>query len=147
MPGSSAVRRRHDRRETEIRRQAGHARVAGHRLFDDRDPEGDVLDLTFDSLLDDPGGLTSDLRRLRFAGPGRAVQVDVRGMLHLAVTVRVQPAGALDGEVWVRDTEGRSSLAGVCGSGWTPVRAGLTSFAVRWPGGGPAPARTAWLRL
>lgn len=98
-------------------------------------------------MIDGPGGLTSDLRRLRFAGTGRAVQVDVRGVLHLAVTVRVQPAGASAVEVWVRDAEGRSSLAGVCGAGWTRVPGGLTSFAVRWPGGGPAAARTAWLRL
>jgi hypothetical protein len=91
-----------------------------------------VLDLVFDSLLDAPGA--DGVRRLRFAGHGITLDVDVHGRDGLTIELRVSPSGPLVVESRGGDAEG-------------PNGARLVSFLLRRPGTAQRPVRTAWIML
>ncbi|WP_350277231.1 hypothetical protein [Kribbella sp. HUAS MG21] len=105
-------------------------RSVGYAAFGRHEQDLDVLDLVFDSLVDAPG--CDDVRRLRFAGHGLTVDVDVRGRTDLTVELRVTPAGPV-----VVESRGDDS----------PEDARLVSFLLRWPGSAQRPVRTAWIML
>jgi len=75
-----------------------------------------------------------DIRRLRFAGHGITLDVDVHGQADLTIELRVSPSGPVMVESRGGDTEG-------------PTAARLVSFLLRWPGSTQRPVRTAWIIL
>ena len=107
-------------------------RSVGYAAFGRHERDLDVLDLVFDSIVDAPG--TGDIRRLRFAGHGITLDVDVRGQADLTIELRVSPSGPVVVESRGGDTDG-------------PTAARLVSFLLRWPGGTQRPVRTAWIIL
>ncbi|TCC33549.1 hypothetical protein [Kribbella sindirgiensis] len=102
-------------------------RSVGYAAFGRHERDLDVLDLVFDSLVDQPGA--DDVRRLRFAGHGVTLDVE---RTTLTVELRVSPAGPV--VVEARGGEG-------------PGDAQLVSFLLRWPGSEQRPVRTAWIML
>lgn len=110
-------------------RQIALLRSVGYAAFERHEPDLDVLDLVFDSIVDAPG--TDDIRRLRFAGHGINVDVDVFGQADLTIDLRVSPAGPV--------------LVESRGAGDGQSR--LVSFLIRWPGTAQQPVRTAWIML
>ncbi len=68
-------------------------RSVGYAAFGRHERDLDVLDLVFDSLVDAPGSTGDEVRRLRFAGHGITLDVDVRGQADLTVELRVSPSG------------------------------------------------------
>ena len=107
-------------------------RSVGYAAFGRHERDLDVLDLVFDSIVDAPG--TGDIRRLRFAGHGITLDVDVHGQTDLTIELRVSPSGPVVVESRGGDTDG-------------PTAARLVSFLLRWPGGTQRPVRTAWIIL
>ena len=107
-------------------------RSVGYAAFGRHERDLDVLDLIFDSIIDAPG--SEDVRRLRFAGHGITLDVDVRGQADLTIELRVSPSGPVMVESRGGDTEG-------------PTGARLVSFLLRGPGSTPRPVRTAWIIL
>jgi hypothetical protein len=107
-------------------------RSVGYAAFGRHERDLDVLDLVFDSIVDAPG--TGDIRRLRFAGHGITLDVDVHGQADLTIELRVSPSGPVVVESRGGDTDG-------------PTAARLVSFLLRWPGGTQRPVRTAWIIL
>ena len=107
-------------------------RSVGYAAFGRHERDLDVLDLIFDSIIDAPG--SEDVRRLRFAGHGITLDVDVRGQADLTIELRVSPSGPVMVESRGGDTEG-------------PTAARLVSFLLRWPGSTQRPVRTAWIIL
>lgn len=109
-------------------------RSVGYAAFGRHEQDLDVLDLVFDSLVDAPG--CDDVRRLRFAGHGMTVDVDVHGRTEsatgLTVELRVAPPGPV-----VVESRGDDS----------PEDARLVSFLLRRPGSAQRPVRTAWIML
>jgi hypothetical protein len=101
-------------------------RSVGYAAFGRHERDLDVLDLVFDSLVDQPG---DDVRRLRFAGHGVTLDVE---RTTLTVELRVSPAGPV--VVEARGGDG-------------PGDAQLVSFLLRWPGSAQRPVRTAWIML
>lgn len=124
-----------------------HVPVVGRALFADHDWESEVLDVAFDSVLDDPDGLTNRVRRLDFTSGDCRVVVEVRGRQRISVGLRVTPCGSGDVEAWVVDENGRRRIDRVLHRCAVAVRPGLTSFVVRWPGGEHGPVRTSWVVL
>jgi hypothetical protein len=109
------------------REQIALVRSIGYAAFGRHERDLDVLDLVFDSLVDQPGA--DDVRRLRFAGNG--VTLDVQRTT-LTVELWVSPAGPV--VVEARGGDG-------------PGDAQLVSFLLRWPGSAQRPVRTAWIML
>lgn len=124
-----------------------HVPVAGRALFAGHDWDSEVLDVAFDSVLDDPDGLTKPARRLDFTSGGCTVVVEVRGLQRLSVSLTVTPYGSGDVEAWVVDGDGRRRIDRVLHRCAVAVRPGLTSFVIRWPGGEHGPVRTSWVML
>jgi hypothetical protein len=108
-------------------------RSVGYAAFGRHEPDLDVLDLVFDSLVDAPGNCRDEVRTLRFAGHGVTLDVDVHGRGDLTIELRVSPAGPVV-------VESRGSDDG-------PTSARLVSFLLRWPGTTQRPVRTAWVML
>jgi hypothetical protein len=108
-------------------------RSAGYAAFGKHERDLDVLDLVYDSLVDAPGA-GDDVRRLRFAGHGWDLDVDVRGQDQLTVDLRLSPAGPVVVEARAGDTD-------------DPAAQRLVSFLLRWPGAARRPVRTAWIML
>ena len=106
-------------------------RSVGYAAFGRHERNLDVLDLVFDSLVDAHDG--SDVRRLRFAGHGITLDVDVHGQANLTIELRVSPSGPVV-------VESRGADDG-------PTAARLVSFLLRWPGSTRRPVRTAWIML
>ncbi|MGW6198388.1 hypothetical protein ACWF0M_19740 [Kribbella sp. NPDC055110] len=102
-------------------------RSVGYAAFGRHERGLDVLDLVFDSLVDQPGA--DDARRLRFAGHGVTLDVE---RTELTVELWVSPAGPV--VVEARGGDG-------------PGDAQLVSFLLRWPGSAQRPVRTAWIML
>lgn len=111
-------------------------RSVGYAAFGRHERDLDVLDLVFDSIVDAPGGGEGrgDIRRLRFAGYGITLDVDVHGQTDLTIELRVSPSGPVVVESRGGDTDG-------------PTAARLVSFLLRWPGSTQRPVRTAWIML
>ncbi|HEX6444301.1 MAG TPA: hypothetical protein VF053_04365 [Streptosporangiales bacterium] len=124
-----------------------HVPAVGRALFADHDWESDVLDIAFDSILDEPGGLTKPARRLEFTHGDCTVVVEVRGRERLSVSLSVRPHGSGDVEAWVVDGDGRRRIDRVLHRCAVAVRPGLTSFLIRWPSGEHVPVRTSWVML
>ena len=122
-------------------------RAAGHSAYDDHDWDAIVLDLVFDSVLDTPNGASEEVRRLRFAGAGCVVDVEVRGDGELTVELRVTPAGSIVVETRTPGRSGARTILWTQGQAMTWLRPQLTSFLLRWPGTDRPPARTAWVLL
>lgn len=120
--------------ERAVGEQIALLRSVGYAAFGRHERDLDVLDLVFDSLVDAPETCRGDVRRLRFAGYGIALDVDVRGQGDLTVELRVSPAGPV--VVESRGAEGDG-----------PTDARLVSFLLRWPGTTQRPVRTAWVML
>jgi hypothetical protein len=106
-------------------------RSVGYAAFKRHERNLDVLDLVFDSLVDTPDS-ARDVRRLRFAGHGVTVDVDVHGQDELTIELRVSPAGPV-----MVESRGADD----------PLAARLVSFLLRWPGTTQRPVRTAWIML
>jgi len=106
-------------------------RSVGYAAFGRHERDLDVLDVVFDSLVDAPD--SGDVRRLRFAGHGITLDVDVHGQTDLTVELRVSPSGPVM-------VESRGADDG-------PTAARLVSFLLRWPGSTQRPVRTAWIML
>jgi len=109
-------------------------RSGGYAAFGRHERDLDVLDLVFDSLVDAPGSSGDEVRRLRFAGHGYTVDVDVRGQANLTVELRVSPTGPVLVESRGADSD-------------EPPASRLVSFLLRWPGSAQRPVRTAWIML
>ena len=107
-------------------------RSVGYAAFGRHERDLDVLDLVFDSIIDAPG--SEDIRRLRFAGHGITLDVDVHGQADLTIELRVSPSGPVA-------VESRGGAAD------GPTAARLVSFLLRWPGSTQRPVRTAWIML
>jgi hypothetical protein len=107
-------------------------RSVGYAAFSRHERDLDVLDLVFDSIVDAPG--SEDVRRLRFAGHGITLDVDVHGQANLTIELRVSPSGPVVVESRGGEAEG-------------PTAARLVSFLLRWPGSTQRPVRTAWIML
>ena len=107
-------------------------RSVGYAAFGRHERDLDVLDLVFDSIVDAPG--TDDIRRLRFAGRGITLDVDVHGQADLTIELRVSPSGPVVVESRGGEAEG-------------PTAARLVSFLLHWPGSTQRPVRTAWIIL
>lgn len=123
-------------------------RAVGHDLLGDHDWHVGVLDLVYDSVVDDPAGLVNDVRTLRFARGDRAAELSVRGRVYLFVDITVAPDDGAAVSVLARDHSGRGTVTWSCPRelGWLP--AGLTSFLFEWPSDtGRRPVRTAWVLL
>lgn len=131
----------------EIHELPDHVSVVGRALFADHDWDSEVLDLGFDSVLDDPDGLTSPARRLEFTSGDCTVVVEVRGRQRLSVGLSVSPHGSGQIEAWVMDGDGRRRIDRVLHRCAVAVRTGLTSFVIRWPDGEHRPVRTSWVML
>ena len=95
-------------------------RSVGYAAFGRHERDLDVLDLVFDSIIDAPG--SEDVRRLRFAGHGITLDVDVHGQADLTIELRVSPSGPVAVE-----------SRGGGGEGAPPPRGG--SWVVTWAGG------------
>lgn len=127
--------------------QIERAREAGRAAFGDHDWGSDALDLEHDSLVDTPTGVTDPVRRLRFAGHGSVVEIDISGSQRLRFEVRVTPNDDAVVEMDTLDTNGRTS------SRWSPdltvrrTQPRLTSFIVRWADSTRRPVRTAWVLI
>jgi hypothetical protein len=119
--------------ERAVDEQIALLRSVGYAAFGRHERDLDVLDLIFDSILDAPG-TGDDIRRLRFAGHGITLDVDVRGQGDLTIELRVSPSGPVVVESRGGDTDG-------------PAAARLVSFLLRWPGSTQRPVRTAWIML
>ncbi|MBO0829184.1 MAG: hypothetical protein J2P24_15535 [Streptosporangiales bacterium] len=124
-----------------------HVPVVGRAVFADHDWESEVLDVAFDSVLDDPDGLSNQVRRLDFTSDDCAVVVEVHGRRRLSVGLTVTPHGSGDVEAWIVDGDGRRRIDRVLHRCAVAVRPGLTSFVVRWPEGEHRPVRTSWVML
>jgi len=111
-------------------------RSVGYAAFGRHEQDLDVIDLVFDSIVDTPGtpDIQGDVRRLRFAGHGITLDVDVQGQADLTMELRVSPSGPVVVESRGGDAEG-------------PTAARLVSFLLRWPGSTQRPVRTAWIML
>jgi hypothetical protein len=109
-------------------------RLVGYAAFGWYEPDLDVLDLVFDSLVDIPGGSDDEVRQLRFTGHGCTLDVDVRGHQRLTAELRVSPAGPVVVESRSPDVD-------------RPFAQRLVSFLLRWPGTTRRPVRTAWIML
>jgi hypothetical protein len=115
-------------------------RSVGYAAFGRHERELDVLDLVFDSLVDAPrttdlgAASAGDVRRLRFAGYGITLDVDVHGRTDLTIELRVSPSGPV--VVESRGGEADDTSA-----------ARLVSFVLRWPGSTQSPVRTAWIMM
>ena len=107
-------------------------RSVGYAAFGRHERDLDVLDLIFDSSIDAPG--SEDVRRLRFAGHGITLDVDVHGQADLTIELRVSPSGPVAVESRGGEAKG-------------PTAARLVSFLLRWPGSTQRPVRTAWIML
>ena len=107
-------------------------RSVGYAAFGRHERDLDVLDLVFDSIIDAPG--SEDSRRLRFAGHGITLDVDVHGQADLTIELRVSPSGPVA-------VESRGGVA------VGPTAARLVSFLLRWPGSTQRPVRTAGIKL
>ncbi|WP_328998623.1 hypothetical protein OHA18_29735 [Kribbella sp. NBC_00709] len=122
--------------ERAVGEQIALLRSVGYAAFGRHERDLDVLDLVFDSILDEPG--SGDVRRLRFSGHGITLDVDIhsnrRGDAGLTIELRVSPSGPVVVESRGGDAEG-------------PTGARLVSFLLRWPGTAQRPVRTAWLML
>jgi hypothetical protein len=118
--------------ERAVGEQIALLRSVGYAAFGRHERDLDVLDLIFDSILDAPG--SGDVRRLRFAGHGITLDVDVHGRDGLTIELRVSPSGPLVVESRGGDAEG-------------PNGARLVSFLLRRPGTAQRPVRTAWIML
>lgn len=105
-------------------------RSVGYAAFRQHERELDVLDVVFDSLVDAPG--SEDSRRLRFAGHGLTLDVEVHGLSDLTIELRTSVPGP-----FVVEPRG-SECSGP---------AHLVSFLLRWPAGTQRPVRTAWIVL
>jgi len=110
--------------------QIAMTRSAGYAAFGRHERDLDVLDVIFDSLVDAPGN--EGCRRLRFAGHGITLDVDVQGQAELTVELRVTPRGPVQVE-----------SRGADGPGGTR----LVSFLLQWPNSTQRPVRTAWIML
>ncbi|MDX2970321.1 hypothetical protein PWY87_00155 [Kribbella solani] len=106
-------------------------RSVGYAAFGRHEKDLDVLDVVYDSLVDAPDSCDRRVRRLRFAGHGVTLDVDVRGRTDLTVELRVSPPGPVVVESRGDDT-GRPKLV---------------SFLLRWPSSTQQPVRTAWIIL
>ena len=109
-------------------------RSVGYAAFGRHERDLDVMDLVFDSIVDAPGTGHGDVRRLRFAGHGITLDVDVHGQADLTIELRVSPSGPVVVESRGGGTDG-------------PTAARLVSFLLRWPGSTQRPVRTAWIIL
>lgn len=129
-----------------LRSQIERAREAGRAAFGDHDWGIDVLDLEHDSLVDTPTGVADPVRRLRFAGHGSVVEIDICGAQRLSFEVRVTPDDAVV-EMDTLEATGRTN------SPWSPdltvdrTEPRLTSFRVRWTEPERRPVRTAWVLI
>jgi hypothetical protein len=123
------------------------ARALGQAAYPDYDREVEVLELTYDSVVDAPEGVTDEVRVLRFAGPDCTVQLVVHGRRHPTVELAVSPAGPLVVVARTPGVTGRQLIVLPQGHAVIPVRSQLTSFVLRWPHGEHRPARTAWVLL
>jgi hypothetical protein len=126
-------------RSVDTTRALGHAAYLGH----DRDVE--VLELTFDSVIDVPDGVTDEVRVLRFAGPDCTVLLEVHGRRDPIVKLSVAPAGPVLVVPCTPDGAGRRTIVWPLGHVAIPVRSQLTSFALRWLHGDHHPVRTSWV--
>jgi hypothetical protein len=121
-------------------------RQAAEAAFARRDPGVPVLDLTLDSLLDEPGAEARPVRRLQFAGHGVTLDLRVSGTTTLSLDLHVEPEAMV--EIDVRQAEPTGEVQ-VRRRGLAPLRdvpPGLTSLLLRWRGGEQV-MRTAWVRL
>ncbi len=109
-------------------------RSVGYAAFGRHERDLDVLDLVFDSIVDAPG--RDDIRRLRFAGHGITLDVDVHGQADLTIELRVSPSGPVVVESRGGEADGPAGRS---------TGARLVSFLLRWPGGTQRPVRTAWI--
>lgn len=121
--------------------------AVGHALIDDHDWDVDVLDLVFDSVLDDTAGLVDGVRSLRFAGPDREVEVDVRGHVYLSVDLRIRPDDPVAVSALAKSRADPGTVTWQCERELACLPAGLTSFLFEWSQPDRRPARTAWVLL
>ena len=122
-------------------------RATGHAAYHDHAWDAVVLDLVFDSVLDTPEGADSEVRRMRFAGAGCTVDIEVRGEDELTVELNVTPAGSVVVETRTPGRSGARTILWTQGQAMTWIRPQLTSFLLRWPGSDRPLARTAWVLL
>ncbi len=106
-----------------------------------------MLDIVADTLIDAAAGFPGSTRRLRFAGHGCVVQVDVRGSGPLALDVRVSPDEPATMSVRTLDASGRVESLQRGGGLFTDVPPGLTSVLIRWAHAERSLLKTAWVRL
>ena len=118
--------------ERAVGEQVALVRSVGYAAFGRHEQDLDVLDVVFDSLVDAPG--VDDVRRLRFAGHGVTLDIDVLGRDGLTVELRISPSGPVVVESRGDDSE-------------TEDGARLVSFLLHWPGSTHRPVRTAWIML
>ena len=71
-----------------------------------------IVETIFDSIIDAPG--SEDVRRLRFAGHGITLDVDVHGQADLTIELRVSPSGpvAVERTLYGVNATGASSVMG-----------------------------------
>lgn len=122
-------------------------RTEGYASLADHDWDLEVLDLSFDSLLDSPTSAPGAARQLRFASGSCTVEAKVRGRDQLTVEILTRPAGRV---VIAARNLGRCGLDTIIWPGrrqLTALRPGLTTFLLHWPHAERGPARTAWLVL
>lgn len=119
----------------------------GHALIGDHDWGVDVLDLVFDSVLDDPAGLVDGVRSLRFADSDRKVEVEVCGHSYLSVDLTIRPDDPVAVEALAKSRASKGTVSWPCERELAWLPAGLTSFLFRWPQPDKRPARTAWVLL
>lgn len=106
-----------------------------------------MLDLVFDSVLDDPAGLVHEARSLRFARNGCRVDARVRGSEALTVELIVEPGGCVGVESWTRNRFAPGAVRRPCERLTAQIAPGVTSFLVSWSAGERRPVRTAWVLL
>jgi hypothetical protein len=122
-------------------------RDAALRAFDQRLPGMCVADVVYDSWAVDPHHTPHPGPRvLRFASPGRTVEVGVSpGPGGTTLRLRTSPAGAVSVEVRQQEaavrltTDARGILV------LDPAPTGILCFVLR--AGGEPPVQTAWLRV
>lgn len=122
-------------------------RTAGRAAYLDHRWDVDVLDLVFDSIVDTPGGLSGEVRSLRFVGRGCTVDVDLHGYRRVTPGLRVSPTGPVVVETRTWGVHGPRTTLWSQANATIWVRPQLTSFLLRWPGSDRPPARTAWVLL
>lgn len=121
--------------------------TSGYRAADDPDRSLETLDLSFDSLLDSPTGLTSSARTLRFVRGSCMVEARVSGRTHLTVTIHTRPHGPVTVEVQTFANLRRDTVVRPRPRPLPSLHPGVTRFLIRWPHAEHDPARTAWLVL